>query len=67
MESTISTIVSMNEDKDFIYIRSVNDKEFKFSSAEIKVILDGVPLNEPSVMMWIESHLKEQTEELLKI
>lgn len=66
MESTISTIVSMNEDKDFIYIRSVDDREFKFSSAEIKRILEGVPLSEPSVMMWIEGHLREQTEELFK-
>ncbi len=66
MDSTISTIVSMNEDKDFIYIRSVDDREFKFSSQEIKQILDGVPLSEPSVMMWIEGHLKEQTEELFK-
>ena len=64
MESTISTIVSMNEDKDFIYIRSVDGKEFEFSSAEIKQILDGVPLSEPSVIMWIESYIKENTEEL---
>ncbi len=66
MEATISTIVSMNEDKDFIYIRSVDDREFTFSSQEIKQILDGVPLSEPSVMMWIEGHLKEQTDELVK-
>lgn len=64
MEATISTIVSMNEDKDFIYIRSVDGKEFEFSSAEIKQILDGVPLSEPSVIMWIESYIKENTEEL---
>ena len=62
MEATISTIVSMNEDKDFIYIRSIDDREFTFSSQEIKQILDGVPLSEPSVMMWIEGHLKEQTD-----
>ncbi len=66
MEATISTIVSMNEDKDFIYIRSLDDKEFTFSSAEIKQILDGVPLSEPSVIMWIEGHIKEQTDELFK-
>ena len=66
MESTISTIVSMNEDKDFIYIRSVDEKEFEFSSADIKLILEGVPLSEPSVIMWIESHIKEQTDELFK-
>lgn len=66
MEATISTIVSMNEDKDFIYIRSVDDREFTFSSAEIKQILDGVPLSEPSVIMWMEGHIREQTDELFK-
>ncbi len=67
MESTISTIVSMNEDKDFIYTRSVDGREFTFSSADIKSILEGVPLSEPSVMMWIEGHIKEQTGELFRI
>ena len=66
MGSTISTIVSMNEDKDFIYIRSVDEREFKFSSADIKQVLEGVPLSEPSVIMWIEGYIKEQTDELLK-
>ncbi len=64
MESTISTIVSMNEDKDFLYIRSIDEKEFSFSSKEIKQILDGVPLSEPSIIMWIEGHIKEQTQSL---
>ncbi len=66
MGSTISTIVSMNEDKDFIYIRSVDEREFRFSSADIKLILEGVPLSEPSVIMWIEDYIKEQTDELFK-
>ncbi len=66
MGSTISTIVSMNEDKDFIYIRSVDEREFRFSSADIKLILEGVPLSEPSVIMWIEGYIKEQTDELFK-
>lgn len=66
MEATISTIVSMNEDKDFIYIRSVDGREFKFSSAEIKKILDGVPLSEPSVIVWMEGYIRENTEELFK-
>ena len=59
MASTIATIVSMNEDKDFVYTRSIDGKEFTFKSADIKVILDGVPLSEPSVMNWIEEYLNE--------
>ena len=66
MSSTIATIVCMNEDKDFIYTRVVDDAEFKFSSADIKTVLDGVPLSEPSVMSWVEGYISEQTQQLFK-
>ena len=56
----------MNEDKDFIYTRVVDDAEFKFSSADIKTVLDGVPLSEPSVMSWVEGYISEQTQQLFK-
>ena len=62
--STIATIVCMNEDKDFIYTRRIDDDEFRFSSADIKKLLDGVPLSEPSVMNWVEGYISEQTEQL---
>jgi hypothetical protein len=61
MASTIATIVSMNEDKDFVYTRNIDGKEFTFKSADIKIILDGVPLSEPSVMSWIEDYIAENT------
>ena len=64
--STIVTIVSMNADKEFLYRRVLDDREFIFSTVEIKKILDGVPLSEPSVMNWIEEYLNEQYNELLK-
>lgn len=64
VEATISTIVSMNEDKDFVYTRVFNEKEFVFKSADIKAILDGVPLSEPSVMNWIEGYIRENTQSL---
>ena len=66
MSSTITTIVCMNEDKDFIYIRSIDDEKFEFSSADIKAVLDGVPLSEPSVMSWVEGYITEHTEQLFK-
>jgi anti-sigma regulatory factor (Ser/Thr protein kinase) len=64
--STIVTIVSMNNDKEFLYKRVLDDREFIFSTVEVKKILDGVPLSEPSVMSWIEQYLNEQYNELLK-
>lgn len=65
IESTIATVVCMNEDKDFTYTRSKDGKSFTFSSAQIKEILDGVPLSEPSVMNWVEGYLREQTAEVI--
>ena len=64
--STIVTIVSMNNDKEFLFRRILDDKEFVFSTEEIKKILGGVPLSEPSVMTWVEEYLNEQYNELLK-
>lgn len=66
MASTISAVVCMNEDKDFIYTRKVDDASFVFSSADIKKILDGVPLSEPSVINWVEDYIREQSEMLFK-
>ncbi len=66
MSSTITTIVCMNEDKDFIYIRSIDGEKFEFSSADIKAVLEGVPLSEPSVMSWVEGYITEHTEQLFK-
>lgn len=65
--ATIVTIVSMNSDKEFLYKRVLDDKEFIFSTTEIKKILDGVPLSEPSVMSWIEQYINEQTNELINM
>lgn len=64
VEATIATVVCMNEDKDFVYTRVFNEKEFIFKSADIKKILEGVPLSEPSVMNWIEGYIRENTEHL---
>lgn len=64
--STVVTIVSMNNDKEFLYKRILDGREVVFSTVEIKKILDGVPLSEPSVMNWIEEYLNEQYNDLLK-
>lgn len=59
--STIATVVCMNEDRDFVYTRVTDAKEFVFRSADIKKILDGVSLSTPSVIKWVEEYLKENT------
>ena len=59
VESSICALATMNEQIDIVYTRAADGRKFVFSSAEIKAMLDGVPLNEPSVMTWLSEYLKE--------
>lgn len=61
MAETVASVVCMNADRDFIYTRSVDGREFTFKSADIKKILDGVSISEPAVMQWIEDYIREKT------
>lgn len=49
----------MNPDIDFRYIHKHNGQAFEIGTAEIKEVLDGVPLSEPSVMEWIKENIVE--------
>ena len=64
VESSVCALATMNDSIDFVYKRQIDDREFVFSSSEIKKILDGVPLNEPSVIQWIGEYLSENVSEL---
>ena len=59
VEASVCALATMNEAIDFVYTRAVDERRFVFSSAEIKAMLDGVPLNEPSVMTWLGEYLAE--------
>lgn len=62
INSTIIMLITMNTDRDFIYRYGIDENEFTLSTAELKGILGGVPLDEPSVAQWIREYLQEQTE-----
>ncbi len=63
--STVVILISMNTDRDFIYTRSKDGESFSLSTAEMKEILGGVPLNEPEVVEWMKDYINEQTNILL--
>lgn len=63
--STIVILISMNTDRDFIYKRSRDGESFALSTAEMREILGGVPLNEPEVVEWMKDYINEQTNILL--
>lgn len=62
MAGTIETLVVFNTGIDFIYSYKVDGEEFTLSTAEMKEILGGVPLNNPEVVAYIREYLRENTD-----
>ena len=64
MEDTISALIQMNPDLDFVYRRSIDGKEFKLDTRELREMLEGVPLNTPDITVWIREYLAENLKDL---
>lgn len=62
--STVTMLVSMNTDRDFVYRRSRDGQSFEIDTREIKKILDGVPLCNPDVVQWMTEYIEENTAQL---
>ena len=63
--STVTILISMNTDRDFIYTRRLDGEGFELSTVQLKEILEGVPLSEPEVVQWMKDYINEQTNILL--
>lgn len=62
--STIVMLITMNTDRDFIYRRKLDGKEFTLDTREIKEILGDVPLDTYEVSVWLKEFISENTNEL---
>ena len=64
INSTISILIRCNPDIDFVYTRSTDGGSFTLDTRELREVLEGVSLDTPDVVEWIEQFLKEQTENI---
>ena len=64
MSSTISLLIAMNTEIDFIYRHSVDNREFTLQTPELKQILGDVPLSEPDVVEWTKAYIEEQIQNI---
>ena len=62
--STVTTLMTSEENINIQYIHIVNNESFKVSSNELKAILGDVPLNQIEVVIWLKEYLKENIIEL---
>ena len=58
--SSICTLIQGHPDVDFLFIHIIEDDEIRLDTRELRVILEGVPLDTYEVIKWIEGYLEEQ-------
>ena len=60
IKETIVTLIQGHPDTDFLFSHQKNDCEVKLDTRELRVILEGVPLDTYEVILWIKEYLNEQ-------
>ncbi|NLG93712.1 MAG: ATP-binding protein [Clostridiales bacterium] len=65
INSTVLLMITCNEDRDFVYHRRVNLREFTLDTRELRAVLGNeVKLSSPEVSEWIKGYLTEQTQRI---
>ena len=67
MTSTMISLITMNLHIDFLYRRQLDGREFTVDTRQLKEILGDVPLNEPSIALWITDYINENTKQLTEV
>ncbi len=57
-------MVSANPDIDFFFKYIYNGREYVFDTKEVKEVLDGVPLNDPSVIRMLTEMVRSNIDDL---
>jgi len=65
LTETIITLVTFNQDINFIFTYRVNEEEFIFSTQDVKEQLgDDTPLNSPSIVIFLTEYVHENIQNL---
>ncbi|NLK21497.1 MAG: sensor histidine kinase [Epulopiscium sp.] len=57
--STITNLIMSNPDVEFVYEHKYNDELFLIDTKEIKNILDGVPISDISIILWLKDYINQ--------
>ena len=58
--SSITTLIQGHPDTDFLFVHTIDGKEIRLDTRELRGVLEGVPLNTFEVLDWIKGYLEEQ-------
>lgn len=65
ISDTIITTLSRGS-VDLIYNHTFNNNSYQFNSIEVKEVLDGIPITDSSIILWVRENIKEGLADLLK-
>lgn len=58
---TMSILISNGDEVDYVLHFAFNETDFVFDTRELKEQLDGVPMDEPEVLLFIKNYIRENT------
>ena len=61
---TMSTLLSGEDSVDYVLTYSVNDVGFTLDTRELKAELDGVPISEPEVLLFVKNYIRENISQI---
>lgn len=65
INETILLLITCNADRDFVFHRRIDDREFTLDTRELRGVLGGeAELNMPDVVAWMRDFLNEQTQSI---
>lgn len=64
LAGVVKLLIGANPDIDFVYRHRREDREYILDSREVKAVLEGVPVNNPEVMIFIGEMVKENLKEI---
>ncbi len=64
MTSTMTALISLNPDIDFVYNYKFNENEFALDTREVKVLLEGFKINEVEVINFIKEFIDENSKQI---
>ncbi len=65
--STITTLIGSDESIDYIYTHTYNGEKFEFDTAMVKEVMQGVSLNTPEVLNWIDEYINEGLKSITEV
>lgn len=64
MAATVCTLIQCNPNVDFVYTQRYEQRSFVADTREFRKTLEGIPLQNPEVLLFIEEFIRENSAEI---